>query len=312
MNYRAILFVLAVVASIYLWPEEERLVDSTGDKPSQEVGKTSQRVAKPLASHESKLVIAPVKKMEIDRSRAQLNQSQGRELVNAIEQFWSDCLGKGDCLSQLAALKSKLSNSRYQLLANYNHFNNEWQSVWQESELNHFALLSDKVAEFKRLATMVWGEHATLVFADEFALYDFSLEQDSLSESLAADFLNAYQALLIKWREKEAVLALEADSEKYEKGVSLIPSSYPPDKVREIKSQLARQYLTEKEIASIASREQQVVQQNAHVGQYQDKLAALHQSLETQRQSTSLSDSEWQTYVEKSISQFRRDYFSYQ
>ena len=312
MNYRAILFVLAVVASIYLWPEEERLVDSTGDKPSQEVGKTSQRLAKPLVSQASKIESAPVKNAEIDRSRAQLNQSQGRELVNVIEQFWADCLGKGDCLSQLATLKSTLSDSRYQLLANYNHFNREWQSVWQESELNHFTLLSDKVAEFKRLATMVWGEHATLIFADEFALYDFSLEQDSLSESLAADFLNDYQTLLIKWREKEAVLILEADSEKYEKGVSLIPSSYPPDKVREIKNQLARQYLTDKEIASIASREQQVAQQNAHIGQYQDELAALHQSLEAQRQSTSLSDSEWQTYVEQQVSQFRRDYFSYQ
>ena len=117
---------------------------------------------------------------------------------------------------------------------------------------------------------------------------------------------------MIKWREKEAVLTLKADSEKYEKGVSLIPSSYPPDKVREIKHQLARQYLTDKEIASIASREQQVAQQNAHIGQYQDELAALHQTLEAQRQSTSLSDSEWQTYVEQKVSQFRRDYFLYQ
>ncbi|WP_114785421.1 chromosome partitioning protein ParA [Vibrio tetraodonis] len=312
MNYRAILFVLAVVASIYLWPEEERLVDSASEKPSQEVGKAPQRLVKPIASQESNIEGAPVKNAEIDRSITQLNQSQGRELVNAIEQFWADCLGKGDCLSQLAALKSTLSVSRYQLLVNYNHFNREWQSVWQESELNHFTLLSDKVTDFKRLATLVWGEHATLIFADEFALYDFSLEQDSLSESLAADFLNDYQTLLIKWREKEAVLTLEADSEKYEQGVSLIPSSYPPDKVREIKHQLARQYLTEKEIASIASREQQVAQQNAHIGQYQDELVALNQILEAQRQSTSLSDSEWQTYVEQQVSQFRRDYFSYQ
>ena len=59
MNYRAILFVLAVVASIYLWPEEERLVDSTGDKPSQEVGKTSQRLAKPLVSQAPKLKVPP-------------------------------------------------------------------------------------------------------------------------------------------------------------------------------------------------------------------------------------------------------------
>ena len=82
-------------------------------------------------------------------------------------------------------LKSKLSDSRYQLLANYNHFNREWQSVWQESELNHFALLTKWQS---LMASDLFGEHATLIFADEFAPYDFSLEQDSLSESLSADF----------------------------------------------------------------------------------------------------------------------------
>ncbi|MFY2506793.1 chromosome segregation ATPase [Vibrio pectenicida] len=301
MAYHYILFMLAVIAGIYLWPEEEAKVDAAGKTNAQQLELSLETMNKHSAD---RTVKTP--------SKIQLANSQGRELVVALEQFWRECQRLDDCALQLSNLELQLSKSRYQLLLRYLDLNKDWQRIWVDTELNHLVSLSDKVAEFKQFAAMIWGDFANVIFADEFALYDFSLELGSLSDTSVEEFVDDYQALLAKWQRQESLLVLESDHAKYEKGVSIIPITYSPDLVQEIKNQLAKRYLTDKDLSAIIAREQQVVQQNDKVDQYQTKLSALNESLRAQRQSTNLSDSEWQTYTEKEISKFRKDYFRYQ
>ncbi|NOH72556.1 chromosome segregation ATPase [Vibrio pectenicida] len=312
MAYHYILFMLAVIAGIYLWPEEEVKVDAAGKTNTQQLELSLETMNKHSADRTVKTPSTYSVETVKTSSKVQLANSQGRELVVALEQFWRECQRLDDCALQLSNLKLQLSKSRYQLLLRYLDLNKDWQRIWVDTELNHLVSLSDKVAEFKQFAAMVWGDFANVIFADEFALYDFSLELGSLSDTSVEEFVDDYQALLAKWQRQEVLLVLESDHSKYEKGVSIIPITYSPDQVQEIKNQLAKRYLTDKDLSAIIAREQQVVQQNDKVDQYQTKLSALNESLRAQRQITNLSDSEWQTYTEKEISKFRKDYFRYQ
>ncbi|MBU2895854.1 chromosome segregation ATPase [Vibrio hepatarius] len=311
MAYHYILFMLAVIAGIYLWPEEEMQVDVAGKAKIQQPklgvetmdNHSANRAVQTVSPHSVEVLTTP--------SKTLLVNSQGRDLVAALERFWRDCRHLDDCSRQLSNLELQLPDFRYQLLLRYLELNKDWQQIWGGTELNRFILLADKVEEFKQIAVMVWGDFADVIFADEFAFYDFSLELQSLSHAPLEDFVDNYQTLLDKWHPQAELLALVSNSAKYEKGISSIPSSYSLEQVHEIKIQLAKKYLTDESFTAIKAREKQVTQQKNSVEQYQTKLLALQISLESQSMMTELSDSEWQIYAEQQISQFRKDYFRY-
>ncbi|WP_432579472.1 chromosome segregation ATPase [Vibrio sinus] len=312
MNYRFVLGGLTVIVGIYLWLEKEVRVEPSVSAKAQKVTSFTKEVSRPLGSPPIDASGAVSERGSTSLSMSRLNHIQGRELVMALESFWQECQRLSDCADKLTTLEPQLADSRYQLFLRYPSLIREWQQVWGDTELNKFSSLSDKVAEFKRLAALVWGEFAEQIFADELTFYDFSLGLQNVSNGPAEDFAEGYQAYLDKWQNEEVTLELQNNSAKYDKGVSLIPDTYSFEQVQVIKHQLAQQYLSAQEIQSIASRERQIVEQDTQVNQYQIKLSELQTSLEQQRLSTRLSDTEWQTYAEQQISQFRRDYFTFQ
>ncbi|GLT17495.1 chromosome segregation ATPase [Vibrio zhanjiangensis] len=312
MNYRHLLFVLALFASILLWPEDDTQAESAGKADLQEFRQSSNRRDTHSANALVEDIIPQTSETTEALFAARLTKSHGRQLVSVLEQFWRGCLSQGDCTSQLASMKPSISDFHYQLLVHYPALTEDWQRVWGNAELSERLLLPDKVAEFKQLAVMVWGEFTNAIFADEFALYEFSIEQLSLAEVAAENFVDNYHALLAKWQTQEQLLSLTNQRLKYEKGVNLIPNTYTSEQKQAVKQQLAKRYLTDAEWAVIVARDEQVARQTDKVNQYRTKLSALHESLDNQKQRTNLSDREWQTYVEQKISQFRKEYFQHQ
>ena len=114
-------------------------------------------------------------------SSAALSELQGRALQQQLESFWLTCQNEQNCQTQLEQLRSSLSVQDYDLVANYPELKQQWQQNIGSLELNQFATLAQKVAQVKLHAETVWGQEASRVLADEFALYDFTVEAQSLS-----------------------------------------------------------------------------------------------------------------------------------
>ncbi|MCV5373045.1 hypothetical protein OFD18_33165, partial [Escherichia coli] len=86
-----------------------------------------------------------------------------------------------------------------------------------------------------------------VVFADEFALYDFNLEAQKLDTQSPDNFLRSFEQLTIDWQEHADAIGLTSDQEKYERAVTLIPNSMSlPDRLALI-AELERTYLTKEE-----------------------------------------------------------------
>ncbi|MCV6038845.1 hypothetical protein OFP00_37770, partial [Escherichia coli] len=76
--------------------------------------------------------------------------------------------------------------------------------------------LASRIAQLKNEARRIWGELADVVFADEFALYDFNLEAQKLDTQSPDNFLRAFEQLTIDWQEHAGAIGLTSDQEKYE------------------------------------------------------------------------------------------------
>ncbi|EGR0710697.1 ATP-dependent dsDNA exonuclease [Vibrio alginolyticus] len=241
-----------------------------------------------------------------------LTQLKGRKLVAQLETFWQECMLNRSCEEQVTLFEAHLSSARFQLLANYPQLSSQWQESVGNLLFDEQQSLASRIAQLKNEARRIWGELADVVFADEFALYDFNLEAQKLDTQSPDNFLRAFEQLTIDWQEHAGAIGLTSDQEKYERAVTLIPNSISlPDRLALI-AELERTYLTKEESKNIHARQQQITEQKKRVKDYQQALQQLESKLRTQRASSHshLSEPEWQSYYQQEVADFRREFFS--
>ena len=185
MVYRYLLLMLAVVAGIFLWPSDE-VVNSRAmverEYADQYVA-ANQNLARTVVEGESP------SENTIPHQGKVLNplaEASGNGLVEALESFWQECQQRNDCEQLLVQLQAELSDARYHLLARYPQLKAQWREIMGELELNQYHSLVDRIAEMKQQALLIWGEFASVMFAEEYALYDFSLASQDLATDNAA------------------------------------------------------------------------------------------------------------------------------
>lgn len=241
-----------------------------------------------------------------------LTQLKGRKLVAELETFWHECMLNRSCEEQIALFEAHLSSARFQLLANYPQLSSQWQESVGNLLFDEQQSLASRIAQLKNEARSIWGELADVVFADEFALYDFNLEAQKLDTQSPDNFLRAFEQLTINWQEHADAIGLTSDREKYERAVTLIPNSMSfPDR-QTIIAELQKTYLTKDESEEIHAREQQIAEQKEQVRGYQQALQQLEFRLRKERATShsNLSEPEWQSYYQQEVADFRREFFS--
>ncbi|EDL70139.1 chromosome segregation ATPase [Vibrio campbellii HY01] len=248
----------------------------------------------------------------IEAMSKRLTELKGRALKAEIEVFWHTCMSDHNCESQLAELEAHLSAERFALLANYHQLNSLWQQSLGNLLFEEQQPLASRVALLKSEAKKIWGELAEVIFADEFALYDFSLQAEQLASTPAQDYVQAYEDLLQTWQGSEAALGLESNQAKYERAVTLIPDGVTESEREALIQAFQQSYLSEQESEEIVAREQQIAEQKQQIRDYQSELQQLESRLASQRATShaSWSDSEWQRYYQQEVADFRREFFA--
>ena len=300
---------LAIVAGILLWlniAPSPPLAQAQQQPMSPTVGSESEKdpESKDHSSHSSQ----PPATTDMAR---QLTTLRGRALQQQLELFWRNCHNEQNCAHQLAELQASLSESYYDLVANYPQLHQQWQQVLGSMELGQFATLNERVSEFKRQAEILWGQQASSILADEYALYDFSLDAQTLTSSDAGDYVAQFQQLTERWQDSQEALGFNNDIAKFEKAVSLIPSHYTPTQREQVVEQLSSIYLTPSQATSILARQQQVESQAKQVSDYQTQLSQLKSTLSSQRTTiyAGMNDAQWQEYYQQQVEAFRSDFF---
>ncbi|WP_341851886.1 chromosome partitioning protein ParA [Vibrio vulnificus] len=241
-----------------------------------------------------------------------LQQAQGRELIAELDAFWRECQPEKQCEEQWMAVSPYLSAELFTLLSQYPELNAQWQRHLGDLQFDEQQALSARIEQLKAQAREIWGELADILFADEFALYDFSLDSESLSQSEPEEFVANFQRLMVQWQNRAQSFGLVSDSAKYERGVSLIPSHFSDAEQSTIRQTLEQTYLSKEERTNRQAREQTVAKQQQQVQNYQAALAELQSRLNKQRATSHAEwpESDWQNYYQQQISEFRRTFFS--
>ncbi|EHK8983684.1 chromosome partitioning protein ParA [Vibrio vulnificus] len=241
-----------------------------------------------------------------------LHQAKGRELIAELDAFWRECQPEKRCEEQLMAVSPYLSAELFTLLSQYPELNAQWQRHLGDLQFDEQQALSARIEQLKAQAREIWGELADILFADEFALYDFSLDSESLSQSEPEEFVANFQRLMVQWQNRAQSFGLVSDSAKYERGVSLIPSHFSDAEQSTIRQTLEQTYLSKEERTNLQTREQTVAKQQQKVQDYQAALAELQSRLNKQRATSHAEwpESDWQNYYQQQVSEFRRTFFS--
>ncbi|WP_412079942.1 hypothetical protein, partial [Vibrio sp. Vb1554] len=187
-----------------------------------------------------------------------LNRSKGRALKAEIETFWHTCMSELNCEFKLNELAIDLSSERFNLLANYHQLDGLWQQSVGNLLFDEQQPLASRVARLKSEARKIWGELAEVIFADEFALYDFSLQAEQLDAVSAQDYVKAFEDLITEWQGNENALGLDSNQTKYERAVALIPVRMKGIERKALIQELQKNYLSEQERKQIRTREQQI------------------------------------------------------
>ncbi|EOT1824924.1 chromosome partitioning protein ParA [Vibrio vulnificus] len=241
-----------------------------------------------------------------------LHQAQGRELIAELDAFWRECQPEKQCEEQLMAVSPYLTAELFALLSQYPELNAQWQRQLGDLQFDEQQALSARIEQLKAQAREIWGELADILFADEFALYDFSLDSESLSQSEPEEFVANFQRLMVQWQNRAQSFGLVSDSAKYERGVSLIPTHFSDAEQSTIRQILEQTYLSKEERANLQTRKQTVAKQQQQVQDYQAALAELQSRLNKQRATSHAEwpESDWQNYYQQQVSEFRRTFFS--
>lgn len=275
----------------------------TNDGASLTVSQSTGKVIVPKAKETPSPIEAMAKR---------LSELKGRAFKAEIEMFWHTCMSDHNCESHLAELEAHLSAERFALLANYHQLNSLWQQSLGNLLFDEQQPLASRIALLKSEAKKIWGELAEVIFADEFALYDFSVQAEQLASTPAQGYVQAYEDLLQTWQGSEAALGLESQQAKYERAVALIPDGVTESEREALIQALQQNYLSEKESEEIVAREQQIAEQKQQVRDYQSEFQQLESRLASQRATShaSWSDSEWQRYYQQAVADFRRAFFA--
>ncbi|MHA2814465.1 chromosome partitioning protein ParA [Vibrio campbellii] len=275
---------------------------------------TNEGASLAVSQSTGKVIVPKAKEMPspIEAVAERLSELKGRAFKAEIEVFWHTCMSDHNCESQLAELEAHLSAERFALLANYHQLNSLWQQSLGNLLFDEQQPLASRIALLKSEAKKIWGELAEVIFADEFALYDFSLQAEQLASTPAQDYVQAYEDLLQTWQGSEAALGLESHQAKYERAVALIPDDVTESEREALIQAFQRSYLSEQESEEIVARAQQVAEQKQQVRDYQSELQQLESRLASQRATShaSWSDSEWQRYYQQEVADFRREFFA--
>ncbi|GEA24354.1 hypothetical protein VH1807_contig00051-0002 [Vibrio harveyi] len=166
---------------------EGRAEQNTSDHSSSSANQTASKKVVPKA----KDTPSPIKAIA-----GRLNDAKGRVLKTEIETFWHTCMSDHNCEAKLTELEGYMSGERFALLTNYHQLNSLWQQSVGDLLFDEQQPLASRVALLKAEARKIWGELAEVIFADEFALYDFSLRVEQLDSIPAQDYVQAFEILL--------------------------------------------------------------------------------------------------------------------
>lgn len=245
-----------------------------------------------------------------------LQEARGQTLMTALTLFWTQCGQQNNCDEMLAEKQLILTARRYQLLRNFPVNQQKEQRLMGESLISQDATLAEKVANVKAIRELVWGIDASLLFEEQAAYYNYRLSlvesNNLLSQTQDADeFIQEYNAMLEELGDDLLSFGLESEGAKYEEAVKLIPASMPAHEAARIKTELATQYLTAESQQDIASRANQVEQQQQEVMSYQQGLNELELTLANERATTkkTLTNEEWQGYTAERLYQYRLAFF---
>ena len=236
---------------------------------------------------------------------------EGKALFNELDQFWGLCQQTSNCREQLALLQDELTSEWFELLSHYPTLSAEWKSVESTMPLESIETLEEKVSVFKQSALQVWGELAHQLFSGQFAHLNFTLSASLIKEVEATEFVSHYRNLIMEWDGQAEVLNADTAVKKYELAISLLPSSFSPNELASIKTELQEIYLDDSQANNIVAREHQVAQQQQTVATYHEQLAQLKSSLVVLRSTShrDWSSQEWDSYYQQEISGFRENFF---
>ncbi|WP_281556808.1 chromosome segregation ATPase [Thalassomonas sp. RHCl1] len=243
----------------------------------------------------------------------EIEQASGKTLQALLRRFWRLCTAQDNCPVQLARLHSVLAPGYYQLLENFAELEQVREQLLGAELSAHDSPLEDKIARVKAINEQVWGQDAELLYRDEYALYDFSLQGRELAQlSGVGEFIDGYRQLTSRWQDKLASFDLQTAQAKYEQALSLLPLSFSESQRATARAELAHLYLTPEQAASVQQRAGQVAQQADTVASYQQGLAALNRELAQLRKTTlaHLSLAEWQSYQSQQKYRYRLDFFA--
>lgn len=317
-KYIGILFIAALGSGgIYLIvPEKARQIhDRAGDILTTAVietrlSSTPAQVFK--GGTDQAIMSASGLQLEKLASRA-IEQGSGRKLVTLLALFWRDCEAGASCEQDLLEQKRQLSPERYALLEHFIHNGLAREELLGLELVSQNASLEQKIAQVKYIDRQVWGDDAELLFADEYALYQFSLKSRQLSElEDAAGFIDAYQELLRQQHDDLARFSLESDLAKYEHASALIPDAYSAYDRAFLTQALADKYLLPVQQASLLLRQEQVTHQAIEVQTYRQGFDALSRELMASRQTdrAHLSQAQWQAYLARRQYEYRINFFA--
>lgn len=314
----ALITVSAVVAGT-IWfsangGKRESLLPLSSAPEKTSEPQTNEGASLAVSQSTGKVIVPKAKETPspIEAMAKRLSELKGRAFKEEIEMFWHTCMSDHNCESQLAELEAHLSAERFALLANYHQLNSLWQQSLGNLLFDEQQPLASRIALLKSEAKKIWGELAEVIFADEFALYDFSVQAEQLASTPAQDYVQAYEDLLQTWQGSEAALGLESHQAKYERAVALIPDGVTESEREALIQAFQQSYLSEQESEEIIAREQQVAEQKQQVRDYQSELQQLELRLASQRATShaNWSDSEWQRYYQQAVADFRRAFFA--
>lgn len=241
----------------------------------------------------------------------QLASTKGKKLIESLESFWRNCFSQSNCEESLIALKQIMTPDYFELTKNYPELSRLWQQSLGTLVFERDQSLASRIAQFKHQATLVWGEWAEVLLSDEFAAYEFSLNQQNLSLESPEQYSEAFEALLEASQEHD--LGLDTNIAKFEKARSALPDSLSEDEKSAFIAELEHTYLSPVQREDIRNRERQVTTQKNRVRDYHIELNQLESQLLQQRHTdyAGLTDAQWQTLYQQKISEFRQRFFAH-
>lgn len=322
MRVRLFLVSAAFVGSVYFFISSENelnaeraadVFDSVTHKSEPVPSNTSIPAAVAMATKAQKEVAINNTLPEEDTL---LQEARGQTLMTALTTFWKRCSQQNNCDDMLAQKQLVLTERRYQLLRDFPVNQQKEQRLMGESLISQDASLADKVANVKAIREQVWGVDASLLFEEQAAYYNYRLslvESNNLLRQAqdADEFIQEYNTMLEALGDDLLSFGLESEGAKYEEAVKLIPTSLPAHEAERIKAKLATQYLTPEGQQDIASRANQVEQQQQEVMSYQQGLSELELTLADERATTQkmLNDEQWQAYRAEQLYNYRLAFF---